>query len=544
MSTASCSFPPPPTRAPLHHRARPAPTTLKGRADDLIKELRTRCRSRRLLPGQRRLRPEQVAAIYGVHGVNTAASTAVQAAMHATGSATEAVWTGAGAAAGLVAGASAPGEAVKTGLDILRSRRKARAAWGQVEEAAARLTASRARADAAQEARDWLDRRHHLEAWVVTRRCFQGSLPQLQRREKRWRRELRALRQQATPSRSAIDRRTRLEHRLQAVRCLGLKRIAELGSGAVSVEKRLKEGMSAGRNLGGLTGIASTLAAGGSPFMAFLATAVMPLLLPLLLLVDGVAGTVEATQLIRRARAGRRQLDARMARLDRAIGALKPAQADAPAGLFARGLTVVRGAGHRQARQWRRELWQGWIRRVRSAAYVGLAPVALGLGAAALAAASVTPAGWAVIALLGTVAVGYCIAQVVLNHWQARQGRAVVVRQQDHAELARRANRDWAGRTDQLADPVWAGNEYLAIELLVRALVKAANDDTAWSGLDRVLAKDLACGRSWRGHLRQLAQQVRHDAPPDHDDVWRLSEALMRRFGLPVPKPRHRPGAA
>lgn len=544
MSTASCSFPLPPTRVLIHPTASTALHTLKGRADELLKELRTRCHSRRLLPGQRRLRPEQVAVSYGVHGVNTAASTAVQAAVHATGSATEAVWTGAGAAVGLVAGASAPVEAVKTGLDILRSRRKARAAWVQVEEAAARLTASRACADTAQEARDWLDRRHHLEAWVVTRRCFQVSLPQLQRRAQHWRRELRALRQQATPSRSAIDRRTRLEHRLQAVRCLGLKRIAELGSGAVSVEKRLKEGMSAGRNLGGLTGIASTLAAGGSPFMAFLATAVMPLLLPLLLLVDGVAGTVEATQLIRRARAGRRQLDARMARLDRAIGALKPAQADAPAGLFARGLTVVRGAGHRQARQWRRELWQGWIRRVRSAAYVGLAPVALGLGAAALAAASVTPAGWAVIALLGTVAVGYCIAQVVLNHWQARQGRAVVVRQQDHAELARRANRDWAGRTDQLADPVWAGNEYLAIELLVRALVKAANDDTAWSGLDRVLAKDLACGWSWRGHLRQLAQQVPHDAPPDHDDVWRLSEALMRRFGLPVPKPRHRPGAA
>lgn len=542
MRTAFRLSLPPVVPASLHRRVHSAKRTATASVDHLVDELRTRCR--RLRPGQRQLRPEQVALGYGVHAGNTSVATAVQAASHAAASAGDVVWTGASAASVLMAGASAPVETVKTALEVYRLRSKARDARERARKAGAELKASRLAGDAAQEARSWLDRRHGLEAWVSTRRCFQGTSPQLERRRNRWQRELQLLQRQAHPSRSDKARRMRLERRLQAIRLLGPRRIAELRCSAVSVEKRLKEGISAGRNLGGVMGIVSTLAAGGSPFLAFVATVFLPLLLPLLLLVDGVAGSVEATQLIRRARNGRQQQDARMARLDRAIGALKPAPADAPAGLFARGLAVIREAGHLQARQWRRELWQGRIRRARSAAFMVLAPVALGLGAAALAAASVTPAGWAVAGLLGAVVVGYCIAQAVLNHRSARQTRAVVARQQDHLELTRRSGQDWVQRTQKLEDPIWAGNEYLAIELLVRALVEAANNAQSWKVLNQVLDQDLACGRRWRGHIRQLAQQVPRDAPPDHPDIWRLSEALMRRFGLPVPKARHRPGAA
>lgn len=536
MSTASRLALPPGVPACLRRRVCTATRTATAGVDHLVDELRTRFQ--RLRPGQRQLRPEQVAVGYGVHAGNTSVATAVQVASHAAASAGDVVWTAASAASVLVAGVSAPVETVKTGLEVCRLRSKARVAWERARQADALLEASRQAGDAVQEVRAWLDRRHGLEAWVSTRHCFQGTSLQLKRRRDRWQGELQMLQRQPHLSRSEKARRTRLERRLEAVRLLGPRRIAELRSGAVSVEKRFKEGISASRNLGGVMGMVSNLAAGGSPFLAFVATVCLPVLLPLLLLVDGVAGSVEATQLIRRARSGRQQLDASVARIDRAIASLPPASDGA------RALAVIRDARRDQARQWRRERWQGWIRRARSAAFLVLAPVALGLGVAALVGVGATPAGWVVAGLLGAVVVGYCIAQAVLNHRSARQARAVVARQQDHQALTRRQGQGWVQRTGKLADPVWAGNEYLAIELLVRALVDAANDARAWTVLDQVLDQNLACGRQWRGQIRQLARQIPQDAAPDHPDIWRLSEALMRRFGLPVPKPRHRPGAA
>lgn len=532
---------PPPASAQPAVRAAMHSTAVH--VDRLVRELRARRGRLCLQPAQRRLRPEQVAAGYGIHGANITMATTVQAAAQAAGSAGEAIWDGAGAAVGLVAGASAPVETVKTLLEVGAGRRKAMSARLRAEEAAARLVASRRTGDRVQQARDWLDHRHGLESWVATRRCFQGTLPQLRRRRQRWRQELLRLEQQAVPSPAAVVRRARLERRLQALTQLGLRRVVGLRTSAVSVEKRFKEGVSAGRNAGGLLGIVSGLAAGGSPFLAFVATVFMPLLLPVLLLMDGVAGSVEATQLIRRARVGQTQLDGGLQRVGQAVSSLRAEPEASPGGLFRRGLEVVEVALREQSRSWRRELWQGWIRRVRSAAFVLLAPVALGLGAAALVATSVTPAGWAVAALLGAVVVGYCIAQAVLNHRNARQARAVVVRQQDHVELARRAGLDWAQRTGKLADPLWSGNEYLAVELLVRVLVEAARDPADRATLGRVLGQHLAFGQRWRQHVLALAQAVPEGAAPDHPDVWRLSEALMRRFGLPVPKSARRPGA-
>ena len=119
----------------------------------------------------------------------------------------------------------------------------------------------------------------------------------------------------------------------------------------------------------------------------------------------------------------------------------------------------------------------------------------------------------------------------------------MVVRQQDHAELTRRAGLDWAQRTGKLAEPLWSGNEYLAVELLVRALAEATRHPADRAVLDRVLGEELAFGPRWRQHVLRLAQAVPENAAPDHPDVWRLSEALMRRFGLPVPKFARRPGA-
>lgn len=514
-------------------------------ATRLVHETRTRCRPR-MPAGQRQLQPRQVAVAYGVHGVNTAMSTGCQAAAQAAASAATSAGELAlgGAAAALMAGMSSPVEAVKTGLDVGAGRRKAGAARRRIDAAQARLNASRSSGDAAQTARDWLDRRHAMEVWVATRRCFQGTAPQLRRRRARWQHELTRLEGQGPLSRSAAVRRDRLQQRLEALRQLGPRRVAQLRSSAVTMQKRLKEGISAGRNLGGVLGIVSGLAAGGSPFLALLGTVFLPLLLPVLLLVDGVAGSVEASQLMRRARAGRAQLAALQQRVRQACSSLSVASADSPPGLFRRGLEVLQRAGRHQERQWQRELRQGWVRRLRSAAFVVLAPVALGVGIASLVAAAVTPAGWAVAAVLGAVVVGYCIAQAVLNHQAAQQARAVVARQKDHAQLARRAGTGWEPRARLLTDPAWADNEYLAIELLVRALTRATHDPAARSVLDGVFARDLACGRRWREQVFRLAAAVPDSAPPHHPDIARLSEALMRRFGLPVPKARHRPGAA
>ncbi len=521
-----------------------APRRLSGMVTRLLREARTCCRSRKP-PGQRQLQPRQVAVAYGVHGVHTAVSTACQTAAHAAHATTSAGAVALGAAAAaLLAGMSSPVEAVKTGLDVGAGRRKAGAARRRIDAAQARLNISRSSGDAAQTARDWLDRRHALEAWVATRRCFQGTAAQLRRRRARWQRELVRLEAQRPLSPSVAARRDRLRQRLDALKQLGPRRVVELRSSAVTVEKRLKEGISAGRNLGGVLGIVSGLAAGASPFLALLGTVFLPLLLPVLLLVDGVAGSVEATQLIRRAQAGRVQLAALQKRVGQARRSLSVAPVDSLPGMFRRGLETLQRAGRHQDRQWQRELRQGWVRRIRSAAFVVLAPVALGVGIASLVAAAVTPAGWAVAAVLGAVVVGYCIAQAVLNHQAAQQAQAVVVRQKDHAQLARRAGACLEPRTGLLTDPSWADNEYLAIEHLVRVLTRAVHDPAARSVLDDVFARDLACGRRWREQVFRLAAAVPDGAPPQDPDIARLSEALMRRFGLPVPKARHRPGAA
>lgn len=528
-----------------HRPALVSPRVVATRFARLVREARSRCQPRSLLPGQRQLRPEQVGAGYGLHGMNTSTATAFQAAAHAAAPAGDAAWVGAGAAVALAACLSSPVETIKTVQDVRAGRRKARAARERVDAAMTRLAASRSPGDPVQLARDRLDHRHALESWVATRRCFQGTLPQLRRRQRRWQQELDRLNVPAVISKPAALRRQRLERRLEATRRLGLRRVVQLRSSAVSVEKRLKEGLSAGRNVGSVLGIASTLAAASSPFMAFVATVFLPWLLPVLLWVDGLAGTVEATQLIDRARAGRQQLRAGMQRTARACRALQSAPPASARALFCQGLEALETAHRDQERQCRRELRQGWWRRMRSAAFVVLAPVALGLGMAMLFGAAATPAGWAVAAVLGVVVAGYCIAQAVFNRQQANQARAVIARQQDHVELARRVP-DWHSRAQRLAEPLWSGNGYLAVEMMARALIEAAHDPAPadLKSLQAVLRHDLGAGRRLTSQLLTLAAAVPRDAPSHHEDVWRLCEALMRRFGLPVPKAGRRPGAA
>lgn len=522
-----------------------SPASPSGSFACLIRQARARCRPLGVPPGQRQLRPQQVAAGYAVHGGNTAANTGVQAAVQVAAPVGDAVWAGAGAAAALAVCTSSPIESVKTLQEVRAGRRKARSARQRVDAARALLQAAGPGVDPVQRARDRLDHRHALEAWVATRRCFQGTLRQLRQRRSRWQQELDDLRRRSNLSRAERLRRQRLERRLEAASELGLRRVAALRSSAVSMEKRVKEGVSVGRNLGGLLGVASGLAAGSSPFLALVSAAFLPLLLPVLLLVDGVAGSVEARQLLTRARAGLRQLHRVMQRTASACRTLQSAPAGSPRALFCQGLAALTTAQRHQERQWQRELRQGWWRRMRSAAFLVLAPVALGLGVAALLGLAATPAGWAVAALLGAVVVGYCVAQAVFNHQQARQARAVVGQQQDHVGLARRLPA-WQARALRLNDPLWSGNGYLAIDMMARALILAAQDPspTERARLQHVLRHDLGAGQRWTSQLLTLAAAVPADAAPDHADVWRLCESLMRRFGLPVPKARHRPGAA
>lgn len=500
---------------------------------------------------QRRLRPMQVALGYGVQAGNAVLQQATTVVTHAVTALGEGVAAGMGAGVGLLVGCSSPVESVKTVLEVQAGRRRARAARERVDHARTRLAAAAPAAEWLDLARHWLDRRHGLESWAATRRCCQAGEARLRHRLARWRTTLDRLRACPDPTPAMQARRQRLERRIEALEQLGPRRVARLRSSAVSVEKRLKEAVSGARQLGGVAAAAVGLAlgvgtAGGSVGLVLLGTVFLPLVLPLLLLVDGVFGSVEANQLLRRARSGRAQQRREGQRMGAARRSLASALPGSPERLFLRGLTALQPMHRRQLHQWRRDVRMSWSKRLRSAAYVVLAPVLFGLAVASLVAVGATPVGWALLGLtllVGCVGVLYGLTQAVLNRQQARSTEAFQQGQRDHAALAGRAPADWRRRADLLDDPVWADNAYLAIELMVRSLVQAARDPAARARLDAVFRHDLGFSRRWTGPLWCLAAHLPDDAPAHHEDVWRLCEALLRRFDLPVPKAGRRPSA-
>lgn len=495
---------------------------------------------------RRQLRPVQVAVGHGVQGLSQTVQLGTQAAAHAAEPLVHTTSAGLGAMGGLMTGLSSPVEAVKSLQDARAGRRKARAAQRRLSDARTRLGQSRSQHEGAADiARHWLDRRHGLESWSATRRCFLGSRQKIQRQGERWRQEHAALSRLTVRGRSQERRWQRLGLRLEALQHLTPRRIARLRSSAVPDAKRLKEAVSSGRNLVGLSAAGVTLAlalGAGSLALALVGMVFLPLVAACFLVADGVAGSVEATQLLGRAREGRTRLRRAVSRLDAARNALVHAPPDSPGHLLRAGIDGLQKAMVRQQRQWRTEWRVAWCKRLRSAAFLVAGPVMLGVAAAGLAGVAVTPVGWALAALIVTVSLAYAVSQVVLNGQKAREDRALRHRQKDHARLSwSRQDR----RIPLLRQPTWAGNEYLAVDIMVRALVAAARDTPdVRSGIDAVLGRHLGCGRPWRSHVLALAAAIPDDAAPGDPDFWRLSEALMRRFGLPVPKPRHRPGTA
>ena len=494
----------------------------------------------------RQIRPAQALAGYAAHAVTTSLAAAAhgleQAVAHA-GAAALAMGAG---VAGAGACVTAPVESVKAALDVGAARRKARSAWGRAALARQRLQAD-VQADAslpASAARSghWLEYRHALESWAATRRCFRGDASQIQQRADRWVRERDALKAAGVPSAPARRRRQRLDRRLEALAFLGAQRVSQLRSGAVTTEKRLKEGITVTRaGTGLLTQLAQVGLQAAGQAAALVVGAASAVVLPVLLLAEGLFGSVEATQLIDRALAGQQQLRDRQqrTRLAASTAPLANAPGASPAGLFRLGLGGLHAAFEGQQRALRHERLHAGRKRLRSAAYTVLAPVALGVGVAALVAASFTPAGIAVVALVGGVALAYAISQAVFARQQQVHDRRVRSHQQDHADLCRRepagARRGALLKTDRL----WAGNEYLAVDVLVQALVLAAHRP----GADRalladVLAHRLGFGADWADRVLALAGATPPDAAPADPGFRLLCEALQRQFGLPVPKAR------
>lgn len=489
----------------------------------------------------RQIRPAQALAGYAAHAVTSSLAAAAhgleQAVAHA-GAAALAMGAG---VAGAGACVTAPVESVKAALEVGAARRNARSAWGRAALARQRLQADASLPASAARSGHWLEYRHALESWAATRRCFRGDAAQIQQRADRWVRERDALKAAGTHS-ASVRRRQRLDRRLEALAFLGAQRVSQLRSGAVTTEKRLKEGITVTRaGTGLLTQLAQVGLQAAGQAAALVVGVASAVVLPVLLLAEGLFGSVEATQLIDRALAGQRQLCDRQLRTRLAASAapLASAPVASPAGLFRLGLGGLQAAFEGQQRALRHERLHAGRKRLRSAAYTVLAPVALGVGVAALVAASFTPAGIAVVALVGGVALAYAISQAVFARQQQVHDRRVRSHQQDHADLCRREPAGARRGALLKSDRLWAGNEYLAVDVLVQALVLAAHRP----GADRalladVLAHRLGFGADWTDRVLALAGATPPDAAPADPGFRLLCEALQRQFGLPIPKAR------
>ncbi len=496
----------------------------------------------------RQLRPIQALAGYAAHAATTTVAAAAHGLEHVAAHAGAAALAMGAGLAGAGACVTAPVESVKAALDIGAARRKACSAWGRAEQARQRMQADALSAAVPPDPRSWLAYRHALESWAATRRCFRGDARQIQQRADRWLRERDALAAAGAGSGSSRQRRQRLERRLEALAFLGPQRVTELRSSAVTTEKRVKEGITVARAGTGLfTQLAQAGLEAAGDVAALLLGAVGAVVLPLLLLAEGLFGSLEATRLIDRALTGQRQLRDRQQQVR--LAATAPPLANAPQGsaseLFRRGLGGLQGAFQGQQRALRHERLHAWRKRLRSAAYTVLAPVALGVGVAALVAASFTPAGIAVVALVGGAALAYAIGQTVLARQQVNQDRRVQRHQQDHADLVLREPAPTRRAALLRADRLWAGNEYLAVDVLAQALLKAAHSpgpDLALLG--DLLQRRLGFGQDWTARVLALAAAAPPDAGPQDADVRLLCEALLRQFGLPVPKAWRHPGAA